>query len=92
MCIYLSSFRGNCGDGTGARILDGNTALTDIWFTTQLLFDEGRYDPQAFAGIPENVTVHLPDSMTGEQRAWAENFLHSISIPESAAFDYYSFR
>ena len=85
-------FRGNCGDGTGARILDGNTALTDIWFTTQLLFDEGKYDPQAFAGIPENVTVHLPDSMTEEQRAWAENFLHSISIPESATFEYYSFR
>ena len=85
-------FRGNCGDGTGARILDGNTALTDIWFTTQLLFDEGKYDPEAFAGIPEDVTVHLPDSMTDEQRAWAENFLHSISIPESASFDYYSFR
>ena len=85
-------FRGNCGDGTGARILDGNTALTDIWFTSQLLFDEGKYDAEAFAGIPENVTVHLPDSMTDEQRAWAENYLHSISIPETAVFDYYSFR
>ena len=30
--------------------------------------------------------------MTDEQRAWAENYLHSISIPESATFDYYSFR
>ncbi len=85
-------FRGNCGDGIGARILEGNTALRDIWFTTQLLFDEGNYDPEAFVGIPENVTVHLPDSMTEEQRAWAENYLHSIGIPESAAFAYYSLR
>ncbi len=92
-CDFTSAFfRGNCADGTGARILEGNDELSDIWFTTQLLFDEGNYDAEAFAGIPENVTVHLPESMTDEQKTWCQDYLHSVGVPESAVFEYYSFR
>ena len=85
-------FRGQCGNGTGSRILEGNTALTDIWFNTLILFEQDgeRYQSDTFAGIPENVTVHLPASMTEEQRNQCEDFLHSIGVPDTAAFDYYS--
>ena len=85
-------FRGQCGNGTGSRILEGNTALTDIWFNTLILFEQDgeRYQSDTFAGIPENVTVHLPASMTEEQRSQCEDFLHSIGVPDTAAFDYYS--
>ena len=85
-------FRGQCGDGTGARILDGNTALKDIWFNTLFLSEaqNGYYDPQTFAGIPGDVTVHLPASFTDAQRSEAENLAHSVGIPDTAAFDYYS--
>ena len=85
-------FRGQCGNGTGSRILEGNTALTDIWFNTLILFEQdgARYQSDTFAGIPENVTVHLPASMTEEQRSQCEDFLHSIGVPDTAAFDYYS--
>ncbi|MBR1845734.1 MAG: leucine-rich repeat domain-containing protein [Oscillospiraceae bacterium] len=85
-------FRGNCGNGTGSRILEGSAALADIWFTTQLLFDmdADHYVSDTFAGIPDDVTVHLPASMTDDQRAQAEDFLHSIGVPDTAAFDYYS--
>ena len=85
-------FRGQCGNGTGSRILEGNTALTDIWLNTLILFEQdgARYQSDTFAGIPENVTVHLPASMTEEQRNQCEDFLHSIGVPDTAAFDYYS--
>ena len=85
-------FRGQCGNGTGSRILEGNTALTDIWFNTLILFEQDgeRYQSDTFAGIPENVTVHLPASMTEEQRSQCEDFLHSIGVPDTAAFNYYS--
>ena len=85
-------FRGQCGNGTGSRILEGNTALTDIWFNTLILFEQDgeRYQSDTFAGIPENVTVHLPASMTEEQRNQCEDFLHSIGVPDTAAFNYYS--
>ena len=85
-------FRGQCGNGTGSRILEGNTALTDIWLNTLILFEQdgARYQSDTFAGIPENVTVHLPASMTEEQRSQCEDFLHSIGVPDTAAFDYYS--
>ena len=88
-------FRGQCGDGIGSRVLDGNTALTDIWFTTLVLeeiSDEAYYKPDTFAGIPENVTVHLPASFTDSERASVEEGLHACGVPAGATFDYYSLR
>jgi|GEM_PF-1045829 len=88
--------RGNCDDGTGARILKDNPELKDIWFNTQILFDaqkEGTiYDPAAFEGVPEDVTVHLPESFTEDQRKLVEDYLHSVSMPAGATFEYYSLR
>ena len=87
-------FRGNLGDGTGARILKDNPELKDIWFNMQVLYDAEKdtYSKEAFAGIPEDVTVHLPASLTDEQRSKVEDFLHGIGIPAGAAFEYYDLR
>ena len=87
-------FRGNLGDGTGARILKDNPELKDIWFNMQVLFDAEKdtYSKEAFAGVPEDVTVHLPASLTDEQRSKVEDFLHGIGIPSSASFEYYDLR
>ena len=87
-------FRGNLGDGTGARILKDNPELKDIWFNMQVLFDAEKdtYSKEAFAGVPEDVTVHLPASLTDEQRSKVEEFLHGIGIPSGASFEYYDLR
>ena len=88
-------FRGQCGDGIGSRILDGDTALKDIWFT-YLILDEidadGYYQADTFAGIPGDVTVHLPDSLTAEERAYVETALCAHGVPDTATFEYYSLR
>lgn len=90
--VYL---HGNFGDGVGSAILNGNTSLTDIWFNSSLVFadmPEEHYSSDSFAGIPENVTVHLPVTLTASQKSDAESYLHSIGIPQGAKFDYYSVR
>jgi hypothetical protein len=60
----------------------------------QVLYDAEKdtYSKEAFAGVPEDVTVHLPASLTDEQRTKVEDFLHSIGIPTGAAFEYYDLR
>ncbi len=50
------------------------------------------YQADTFADIPENVTVHLPESFTEEERAKVEAGLKAHGIPESAVFKYYSLR
>ncbi|MBR7057602.1 MAG: leucine-rich repeat domain-containing protein, partial [Stomatobaculum sp.] len=87
-------FRGNLGDGTGARILKDNPDLKDIWFNMQVLFDAEKdtYSKEAFAGVPDDVTVHLPASLTGDERKKVEDFLHAIGMPSGCTFDYYDLR
>ena len=93
----LSSFfyRGQFGDGTGARILKDNPDLKDIWFNMAILFEADRadiFDKEAFAGVPDDVTVHLPASLTGDERKKVEDFLHAIGMPSGCTFDYYDLR
>ncbi|MBO6106491.1 MAG: hypothetical protein J6P32_02725, partial [Stomatobaculum sp.] len=88
-------FRGMFGDGTGARILKDNPDLKDIWFNMSILDEANRgnrFDKEAFAGVPDDVTVHLPASLTGDERKKVEDFLHSIGMPSGCSFDYYDFR
>ena len=88
-------FRGMFGDGTGARILKDNPDLKDIWFNMSILDEANRgnrFDKEAFAGVPENVTVHLPASMTDDERKKVGDFLHSVGMPSGCSFDYYDFR
>ena len=94
-------FRGQCGDGIGSRILDGNTALKDIWFNTAVLTEIDttnsasgleHYKADTFAGIPEDVTVHLPEAVPEDLRAELEDSLRAHGIPAGASFEYYSLR
>ena len=94
-------FRGQCGDGIGSRILAGNTALKDIWFTTAIMdeIDDGNaidgvphYQPDTFEGIPDDVTVHLPESIPDDARSGVEDGLRAHGIPSGATFTYYSLR
>ncbi len=87
-------FPGNMQDKMGSKILAGNTSLKDIWFNAGLYLNEDYdvFESDTFAGIPEDVTVHIPASFTSEQRQTAEDALHAAGIPETATFDYYSLR
>ena len=88
-------FRGQFGDGTGARILKDNPDLKDIWFNMSILDEANRgnrFDKEAFAGVPEKVTVHLPASLTDDERKKVGDFLHSVGMPSGCSFDYYDFR
>jgi len=94
-------FRGQCGNGIGSRILAGNTALKDIWFTTAIMdeIDDSNaidgvphYQPDTFEGIPDDVTVHLPESIPSDARAGVEDGLRAHGIPSGATFTYYSLR
>ena len=88
-------FAGHCWDGIGARILEGNDGLTDIWFNTVILSDmeDGAiYGSETFAGIPETVTVHISAGVAEADRPAVESYLKSCGIPETATFDYFSLR
>lgn len=93
--ITVAYFAGNCWDGVGAKILEGNDGLTDIWFNTVILSDMDAgtiYGPETFAGVPETITVHIPAAVGEADRPAVEDYLKSCGIPETATFDYYSLR
>ena len=94
-------FRGQCGDGIGSRILAGNTALKDIWFNTSIINEIDsdnsasgipHYQPDTFEGIPDDVTVHLPEAIPEDLRSGLEESLRAHGIPTGAKFVYYSLR
>ena len=85
---------GNFLNGVGGGILEGCANLRDIWFN-YLVDDDltiGAYSAEAFAGVPADVTVHLPASFTEEQLAAVKDGLLACGLPETAAFETYSLR
>ena len=93
--ITIAYFPGNFWGGVGARILEGNDGLTDIWFNTLILEDMNYgdiYGSETFAGIPETVTVHIPAAVGDANRTAVEDYLKSCGMPETVTFDYYSLR
>ena len=93
-------FRCNLGDGVGSKILEGNKVLKDIWFCTPIVdeinavndYGKDYFQADTFEGIPENVTVHLPDSIAEDLRSGLEDSLRAHGIPKGATFEYYSYR
>ena len=82
---YIRSNMGDCR----ARFLAGCDKLTDLWFSGAIV-DEiscGYFDAEAFAGIPDGVTVHIPEGLEG-----AEEALHSCGLPDTAVFATYTLR
>ena len=89
--------RGNTHDGVGEKIFNECENLIDIWFSTQLLSDAATepgvcYGSDTFTGVPEDVTVHLPESMTDDERKTAQEYLESCGMPEGVKYDFYSLR
>lgn len=78
----------------GSRILAGNSNLSDIWLNGTILMDvsDDKYNADSFEGIPENVTVHIPASLTDKERSEVEVYLHGAGMPDTVKFDYYSLR
>ena len=78
----------------GSGVFDGCQDLTDIWFTTDILrcSEPDAYDfaSDAFAGVPDDVTVHVPACLTDAERNTVEDFLRSAGMPGSVTYDYYS--
>lgn len=89
--------RGNTHDGVGENIFNGCSDLRDIWFSSQILYDADTdpgvcYGSDTFKGVPEDVTVHLPESMTDAERKIAQDYLRSCGMPEGAKYDFYNLR
>jgi len=92
--ITAAYFRGTLWSGVGAGVLEGCSGLKDIWFNGSVV-DElayGNYSEQAFAGVPADVTVHLPESLTDTQRTEVEAALLACGLPDTAVFETYSLR
>ena len=86
-------------DGQGLAI--SQSVDEDIWFTTSIMneIDDGNaidgvphYQPDTFEGIPDDVTVHLPESIPDDARSGVEDGLRAHGIPSGATFTYYSLR
>lgn len=86
--------RGGFWEGIGAGVFSGCENLHDIWFNNVVTEDlaYGLYSEQAFAGLPDDVTVHLPESLTEEQRSTVEDGLRACGLPETVVFETYSLR
>lgn len=76
-----------------SQILDGNPDLADIWFSGDIVIrGSDKFQPDTFQGVPENVTVHLPDSLTDSERSSVRSVLEGAGMPASASYEYYSYR
>jgi len=51
-----------------------------------------HYQPDTFEGIPDDVTVHLPEAIPEDLRSGLEESLRAHGIPTGAKFVYYSLR
>ena len=80
-----------------SRVFDGCDSLKDIWITNQALRwvkdYADRMSADAFAGIPDSVTVHMPASFTAEEQASVEQFLkEKMGMPAGAVFDTFNLK
>ena len=83
------------GDFTqfGSHILAGNDNLKDIWFSGAFAAYSGRtFAADAFADVPENVTIHVAESLSEADRAGFKSKLEEAGMPATAVYEYYSFR
>ena len=87
-------FPGNYWKTLGAGILEGCASLKDIWFTTTIVgeLSSGYYGAETFAGIPDGVIVHLPESLNEDQRAMVEQGMKDCGLTAAVTFEYYSLR
>ena len=82
-------------DGIGSRIFEGCSQLKDLWFSSVIAYYatvEGWCPADAFAGLPQGITVHLPASLNDEEQAAVKAFLQKSGLPDSAVFTSYSLR
>ena len=87
-------FPGNFWQGLGNNVLDGAENLKDLWFNYAVDSDlaDGVYGAESFAGVPADVTVHLPESFTQEQLAAVRDGLIACGLPETASVETYRLR
>lgn len=69
----------------------GCDSLTDLWLTGSALSDigEGYYADDALVGLPDNVTIHLPECLKALE---PEKTLAGVGMPQTAKIEYYSYR
>ncbi|ETP71846.1 hypothetical protein UYO_2160 [Lachnospiraceae bacterium JC7] len=73
----------------GHEVFSGCEELEDIWFSNALISNSENYyyEEDSFSGIPEDVTIHLPESVDMKE---AEETLRFIGIPDNARIEYYT--
>ena len=80
--------------GVGANVFDGSSNLKDIWFSG-VYGDDGAFDKfeaDSLAGLPDDITIHLPASLSDTKKAEIKDTLTQKGISANANYDYYSFR
>ncbi len=75
-----------------SNAFSGSSSLKDIYLSgvfTNFL-DEDHLQKDAFAGLPDDVTVHLSSRLSDSDRSDIEAALKAAGLSESAKFDTYS--
>lgn len=75
-----------------ANAFSGSDQLMDMWFTTTAikLTKDGALSGTSFDGLPDDITVHLPATLSDADRSDIEDAFHDAGLSESATFDYYT--
>lgn len=75
-----------------ANAFSGSNLLEDMWFTTTAikLTKDGALTGTSFDGLPDDITIHLPATLSEADKKDIEDAFHDAGISDSATFDYYS--
>ncbi len=76
----------------GSNAFDGCTALKSIWLTAEWVDNTDNFHANAFAGVPEDITIHVPESWTEGELSKVKSAMIGAGLPESASFETYSLR
>ena len=76
----------------GSNAFDGCTALKSLWLTSEWVDNTQNFKANAFAGVPEDITIHVPESWTDGDLSKVKSAMIGAGLPESASFETYSLR
>lgn len=78
-------------DNLPSRVFGGSKDLKDIWFSGAVTrLSEEFFADDCLAGLPDDITVHIPERLPDEDKEYVEKLLVKKGLPKSADFDYYT--
>lgn len=75
-----------------SHAFNGSDMLKDMWFTTTAvkLTKTGALSSTSLEGLPDDVTIHLPATLSEEDKKDIENAFKDAGLSDTATFDYYT--